>query len=90
MDAQLSVSVFLVRACLTEECATGTNREIGNQTRRIGSAIFQLWISQYVRILFVMYAGTKGMTNIAITVQHIYYYVKYQSYDYLPNFLPVV
>ena len=68
----MSVSVFLVRARLTDECVTGTNRQIGNQTRRIGSAIFQLWVAQYVRSLFVMYAGTKGMTNIAIKVQHIY------------------
>ena len=29
-------------------------------------------------------------TNIAITVQHIYYYIKYQLYDHLTDFLPVV
>ena len=50
---------------------------------------FQLWVAQYARILFLVYAGTKYMTNTAIMIQHIYYCVKYQLYDQLPDFLPV-
>ena len=74
----MSVSVLLVRARLTAECIIGTNRGICNQMRR--SAIFQLWVGKYVRILFVIYSGTKDMINIAIMIHHIYYYVKYQLY----------
>ena len=37
----------------------------------------------------MIYAGTNDMTNIEITIQHRYYYIKYKLYDHLPDFLPV-
>ena len=51
--------------------------------------MFQLRVAQYMRRLFVIYAGTKDMKNIAITIQHIYYCVKYQLYNNFPDFYPL-
>ena len=86
LDAQMIVSVFLVRSCLTEERVTGTNQDILNQMRRRSIAIFQLWIAQNVRSLFLVYSGTKDMTDIAVTIQHIYYYIKINYTTTCPTF----
>ena len=90
LDVQMSVSVLFVRARLTTECVTETNREIWNEMRIKRSVIFHTWVAQYVRSLFPMYYGTKDITNITIMIQHIYYYVKYQLYDHLTDFVPIV
>ena len=90
LDAQTIVSLFLVKSCLADKNVTGTNQAIWNKMRSRRSANFQLWSAQHVRILFVMYSGTKDVTNISMTIQHIYYYVEYQLYDHFTNFLPTV
>ena len=58
--------------------------------RRRRSELFQLWVAQYIRSLFVVYSGGNYMTSIAIKIQYRYYYVKYQLYDNLPDLLPIV